>query len=113
MVLGRVIAHIHTVEFQKHRRLHAHILLILANKDKLATTKDCDSIISAELPNAQHYPGICTTIERHMMHSPCGLLNLESPCIVDGQCSKHYLKEFHAETQLNEDVYLMYQRYNN
>ena len=84
MVLGRVICHVHTVKFQKRGLPHAHILLILANEDKPVITEDCDSTVSAELPDAQRYPGPRATTERPMIHGPCGLLNLESPCMVDG-----------------------------
>ena len=113
MVLGRIIVHVHTVEFQKRELPHAHILFILANEVKPVTAEDCDSIVSAELLDSQRYPGASATIERHMIHGPCGLLNLESPCMVDERCSKRYPKEFHEETQLNEDGYPIYRRRNN
>ncbi|KAG2212942.1 hypothetical protein INT45_002312, partial [Circinella minor] len=113
MVLGRVIGHVHTVEFQKRGLPHAHILLILATEDKPITSADCDNIVSAQLPNAEQYPDAQATVERHMMHGPCGLLNHRSPYIVDGRCSKRYPKKFHEETEINEDGYPVYRRPNN
>jgi hypothetical protein len=41
-VLGRVVAHMHTIEFQKRGLPHAHILLILAPEDKLHSADDYD-----------------------------------------------------------------------
>ena len=80
MVLGRVIAHMHTIEYQKCGLAHAHILRILANEDKPITTEDCDNIcdniVSAELPDATISPAACATVERSMMHGPCGPLYL-------------------------------------
>ncbi|KAG2212479.1 hypothetical protein INT45_001526 [Circinella minor] len=99
MILGRVIGHVHTVEFQKRGLPHAHILLILANEDKSVTSADCDNIVSAQLPDAEQYSDVRATVERHMMH--------------DGRCSKRYPKEFHEETEINEDGYPVYQRPNN
>ncbi|KAG2215260.1 hypothetical protein INT45_004237 [Circinella minor] len=113
MVLGKVIGHVHTVEFQKRGLPHAHILLILANKDKPQTGADCDDIVSVELPDAEQYPDAWATVERHMIHGPCGLLNPRSPCMEDGRCTKRFPKIFNDDTQMNEDGYPVYRRRNN
>ncbi len=41
-IMGKVIGHIHVVEFQKRGLPHAHILLIMADEDKPRTTEDYD-----------------------------------------------------------------------
>jgi len=38
--MGKVIGHIHVIEFQKRGLPHAHILLIMADEDKPQTTED-------------------------------------------------------------------------
>jgi len=54
--LGKVVSHLYVVEFQKRGLPHAHILLILENKDKPKTTEDYDKIVSAELPDFTKFP---------------------------------------------------------
>src|SRR5262249_34988738 len=39
-VLGKVVAHVHVIEFQKRGLPHAHILMILAPEDKPETPED-------------------------------------------------------------------------
>ncbi|KAK1389884.1 hypothetical protein POM88_018062 [Heracleum sosnowskyi] len=50
-VLGRVLAVVYTVEFQKRGLPHAHIVLWLGTADKLLTVDDIDNVISAEIPD--------------------------------------------------------------
>jgi hypothetical protein len=42
------------------------------------------------------------------MHGPCGAANTEAPCMVNGKCSKHFPKNFCAETCFGQDGYLEY-----
>ncbi|KAG2210181.1 hypothetical protein INT45_004502 [Circinella minor] len=113
MVLGKVVGHVHTVEFQKRGLPHAHILLILAQTDKPRTPEDVDDIVSAELPNAAQYPAARATVERLMMHRPCGDLNSRSPCMQGGACSKRFPKQFSDETSMGENGYPVYRRRRN
>ncbi|KAG2217963.1 hypothetical protein INT45_001397 [Circinella minor] len=113
MVLGKVIGHVHTMEFQKRGLPHAHILLILAQSDKPRTPEDVDDIVSAELPNADQYPAARATVERLMMHGPCGDLNSRSPCMQGGACSKSFPKQFSDETNMSENGYPVYRRHRN
>lgn len=53
-------AHVHVVEFQKRGLPHAHILLILESEDKPRTTDDYDSIVQAEIPDADCFPQVCS-----------------------------------------------------
>ena len=96
--LGRVIAHVYVIEFQKRGLPHAHILLILASEDKIHSIEEIDSIISAEIPDRNLYPLAYETITTMMMHGPCSMLNPTAPCMKDGKCQKHYPKDFQETT---------------
>ena len=50
-VLGKVVSFSYVIEFQKRGLPHAHILIILDQKDKPRNTSDYDDIVSAELPD--------------------------------------------------------------
>ena len=54
--LGKVIAYVYVIEFQKRSLPHTHILLILALKNKIQSTMQYDSIVSAEIPNPKTHP---------------------------------------------------------
>ena len=112
-VLGRVVGHVHTIEFQKRGLPHAHILLILAPNDKPETAADVDNIVSAELPNAELYPAARATVERCMMHGPCGPTHPSSPCMKDGRCTRNFPKHIQNETLVNDDGYPEYRRRSN
>jgi len=55
-IFGKVIGHIHVVEFQKRGLPHAHILLIISPEDQPRTTDDYDKIVCAELPDPTTNP---------------------------------------------------------
>lgn len=112
-VLGRVVAHMYVIEFQKRGLPHVHILLILTTADKPRTPEDIDSIVSAQLPDPNLYPELYETVVSCMLHGPCGLNNVNSPCMVDEKCSKRYPKEFQEETIMTMDKYPEYKRPNN
>ncbi|KAK9665852.1 hypothetical protein RND81_14G140800 [Saponaria officinalis] len=59
---------------------HAHFLIILKTEFKMKCPGDYDKFISVEiLSEAEVQLG--KSMLRHMMHSPCGLLNPENPCM--------------------------------
>ena len=45
-----------------------------------------------------------------MIHGPCGTLNRNSPCMVDGQCTKGFPKQFLQCTEQGNDSYPKYRR---
>ena len=49
-------------------------------------------------------------IKRHMIHGPCGIINPKSPCMADGQCGKHFSKDFRVTTRLGDESYPEYRR---
>ena len=112
-ILGKVVAHVYVIEFQKRGLPHAHILMILSPEDKPTTPVDFDELVCAEIPNKDNQPILYTTISNFMIHGPCGNLNSNSPCMIDGKCSKGYHREFTTATTTNKYGYPLYRRRNN
>lgn len=104
---GHAKCWMYSVEWQKRGLPHAHILLWL--KEKLRAN-EVDNIISAEIPDPAVDPILHKTITTSIMHGPCGSLNQNSPCMVDGKCSKRYPKPLVAETVTDNDGYPVYRR---
>ena len=112
-VLGTPVAYIHVIEFQKRGLPHCHLLLILAEDSKVRDADDIDSLISAEIPDKETQPELFSIIKSSMVHGPCGTLNKNSPCMVDGECSKNYPKDFQSTTSLAVNGYPIYKREDN
>ena len=111
-IFGKMCAIIYVIEWQKQGPPHAHILAICDNISKPHTTKDYDSIVSAEIPHAHSHPKLHAVVTKFMMHGPCGTANPKSPCMIDGQCSKRFPKEYVKETYAGSDGYPHYRRRN-
>ncbi|XP_058742338.1 uncharacterized protein LOC131614807 [Vicia villosa] len=112
-VLGKVLAYMYTIEFQKRGLPHAHILLFLHPSNKYPRPEDIDRIISAEVPDPLQQPRLYNLVKSHMVHGPCGLANKRSICMKDGKCSKYYPKKFQPNTIVDHDGYPVYRRRNN
>nr|XP_047122906.1 uncharacterized protein LOC124806222 [Hydra vulgaris] len=110
---GKVITHVQVIEFQKRGLPHAHILLHLANDDKLETSQDIDDLICAEIPDPIVNCELYDIIKTCMIYGPCGILNPNSPCMKDGVCSKNYPKDFNANTVAVHNGYPRYRRRDN
>jgi hypothetical protein len=87
-ILGRTIARIYVVEFQKCGLPHAHILIFFTKDCKPHTIEDVDHMISAELPNSEINKLAHETIAICMMHGPCGAAFPNAPCMEEGKCKK-------------------------
>ncbi|XP_052206923.1 uncharacterized protein LOC127811252 [Diospyros lotus] len=112
-VFGTVRAVVYTIEFQKRGLPHAHILLFLSQDAKYPTGDDIDRIISAEIPDESIDPKYYAAVRDLMIHGPCGSLRRSSPCMVNGQCSKHFPKKFAEFTNVDDDGYPIYRRRDN
>jgi hypothetical protein len=106
-IYGETQCWMYSIEWQKRGLPHANILIWL--KEKISPS-EIDSVISAELPNPEEDPLLFDIITKNMIHGPCGTLNKNSPCMVDGKCSKRYPCELIQETQTGDDGYPLYQR---
>jgi len=106
-IFGQTLCWMYTIEWQKRGLPHSHMLIWLADKIK---SDDIDSIICAEIPDPQIDPILHNVVTKNMIHGPCGSLNRNSPCMIDGKCSKKFPRELIAETQTGEDSYPLYRR---
>ena len=111
-VLGNMVALIYVIKWQKRGPPHAHILGICDEESKPRTPEDYDNIVCAEIPDAQKFPELHQIVTTLMMHGPCGTNNPNSPCMVDGTCSKKFPKVFAEKTLPNTDGYPCYRRRN-
>uniref|UniRef100_A0A0R0HCZ1 ATP-dependent DNA helicase n=1 Tax=Glycine max TaxID=3847 RepID=A0A0R0HCZ1_SOYBN len=111
-LLGKVVAYMHTIEFQKKGLPHVHLLLFLHPDNKYSSLDDIDHIISAEIPSHENDPELYTLVQNHMVHGPCGILQPKSPCMKEGKCSHFYPKMFHPQTVLDSNDYPIYRRRN-
>ena len=111
-ILGKPLAHVYTIEFQKRGIPHAHILIILSDHDKPREPCEYDRIVCAKLPDPILQPRLHAIVKRCMMYGACGVANKSAPCLKDGKCSKRFLKAFSAVTTTSEDGYPLYRRRN-
>jgi hypothetical protein len=111
-ILGRTIAGIYVIEFQKRGLPHAHIFIFFAENFKPHTVKDVDYMINAELPNPETNRLAHEMVARCMMHGPRGATFPNAPCMEDGKCKKQYPRKFQSETMPNVNGYPIYQRRN-
>ncbi|KAI3939966.1 hypothetical protein MKW98_029742 [Papaver atlanticum] len=110
-VLGKVVAHVHVIKFQKRGLPHAHILIILNERDKLRSPDDYDRIVRAEIPDPNVEPELYASVLKHMIHMPCAL-SADSICKKDGKCKKRFPKPFAPETLEGQNSYPVYRRRN-
>ena len=106
-IYGIKRCHVYTIEWQKRGLLHVHCLSWMVEKIR---SDQIDSILSAELPDRNEDPALFGTITKHMIHGPCGQLNPRSPCMKDGQCTKHYPRQFLRESITYLNGYPLYRR---
>ena len=99
-VLGRTVAHIYVIEWQKRGLPHAHILICFDEESKIKTIKQVDAFVSAEIPDINKHKLAYETVSACLMHGPCGPAFPDSPCMKDGKCSKHFPKPLCEETRL-------------
>ncbi|KAI5410637.1 hypothetical protein KIW84_055960 [Lathyrus oleraceus] len=112
-LLGKVLAYMYTIEFQKRGLPHAHILIFLHPSNKYPTPSDIDRIILAEIPDQDTNEELYNLVKTHMIHGPCGFANRSSLCMKDGKCSKYFSKQFQPETIVDQDGFPVYRRRDN
>ena len=111
-IFGRAAAYVYTIEFQKRGLPHMHILIILKPPHKLLTPTDVDSVIRAYWPDPETEPLLFDTVNRLMVHGPCGAFNPNASCMENGKCTKGFPKAFQEFTTMDQDGYPKYCRPN-
>ena len=76
--------------------LNAHVLLIIREDDKPKTASHVDQVVSVEIPDPVSEPALYNLVDTHMVHGPCGALNLSCPCMKDGTCTKKRARDSRA-----------------
>ncbi|GBN68518.1 hypothetical protein AVEN_155439-1, partial [Araneus ventricosus] len=109
-IFGTVLAYIYVIEFQKRGLPHAHILLTLDSGSKIRTKDGIDKFVSVELPDPCTDLRLFQIVTKCMAHGPCGTININSPCMRDGQCCKRFPKQFKDDTEENVNGYPIYRR---
>ncbi|KAJ3707925.1 hypothetical protein LUZ61_011630 [Rhynchospora tenuis] len=107
---GPVSGLIHSVEFQKRGLPHVHIIVWLLHQNSLSDGAAIDHVISAELPDPDIDPDAYSLVSQFMVHGPCGPARPRSPCMQNGNCSKHFPKRFHDATLMTDDGVVLYRR---
>ena len=107
-LFGVVKAHLAVIEFQRRGLPHAHILLIMAEGNRLNTDDQVDAVICAELPpdpelaeegaDVEEMRRLQAIVVTNMIHGPCGTVNPKTPCMDGGKCQKGYPKQFRKHT---------------
>lgn len=106
-IFGVVRCWMYSIEWQKRGLPHAHILIWCMDKIQ---PNEIDDIICAEIPDSALDPELFEIITQNMVHGPCGALNIHSPCMIDGKCSKRYPRQLVSETITGNDGYPQYRR---
>ncbi|XP_076952150.1 uncharacterized protein LOC143625788 [Bidens hawaiensis] len=109
-LLGKVLAVVYIVEFQKRGLPHAHVCLFLHADHKFPSVAHVDPIICAEIPDKNEDPELYTLVSDFMIHGPCGAYNINCSCMVDKKCSKNFPKQFHDHTSIDESGFPLYRR---
>ncbi|XP_068628087.1 uncharacterized protein [Battus philenor] len=106
-VFGDTRCWMYSIEWQKRGLPHAHILIWLVERIQ---PDQIDDIICAEIPDHEVDPDLHDVVTTNMIHGPCGAINPQSPCMVDGKCSKRYPRKLTADTVTGNDGYPLYRR---
>lgn len=80
-IFGKAESYIYTIEFQKRRLPHAHILLFLIKQSKLQSPEDIDKNIKVEMPDKNQKPKLYEIVKNTMIYRSCGENRSNAPCI--------------------------------
>lgn len=100
----------YTIDFQKQGLPHAHILIFFHPQSKYPTPLDIDKIICSKILNPQLHPTLYNLVTTHMIHGPCGLSRMRSPCMINRKRSKYIPNKLTEVTKINEEGYPLYKR---
>ena len=70
-ILGKVVGHVLVIEWQKRGLPHCHMLLWMADRDRVDTPEQIDEVISARVPDPERFPRYFNLVKDMMCHGPC------------------------------------------
>lgn len=100
------------MSFKERGLPYAHILIILIKTEyKLRTADEIDQFVCVDIPDPVTERRLFDIVIINMMHGPCGPMILNSPCMANGEYTKHFPKRCTDETLFqNVDGYSTYHR---
>jgi hypothetical protein len=107
--LGRVVAYVSTIEFQKRGLPHIHLMLTLDKADRPDTPDKIDLLVSAKIPDPVEEPELHRVITGQNFHGPCQ----GRPCWTGSGCKQGFLKPFSEKKIVVDGAYPIYKRRNN
>ncbi|XP_047146116.1 uncharacterized protein LOC124818989 [Hydra vulgaris] len=110
-ILGRGIAYMGVIEFQKRGLPHCHLVLSQMDaNDNIRIPENANFIISAEIPDPGSDNCLHEIVATMRMHGICGTTNANAPCMIHSVCSKRFSKTFKDMTSLDTNGYPEYHR---
>ncbi|XP_074335081.1 uncharacterized protein LOC141672390 [Apium graveolens] len=107
---GVCIGVTYVVKFQKRGLPHIHMLIWLDADSKKNLKQNVDNFVSKEIPDPLLDPVGYAAVKEFMIHGPCGLQNVKSPCMKDLCCIRHFTKKYCARTTFDDSGFPMYMR---
>ena len=88
-----------------------HFLIIMKPRQKINCPADYDKYVSAEIPPESYNVVLRDSVQRNMMHGPCGEMNPRNVCMnKKGECKNKYPKDYCNETKQGLNSYPIYRR---
>ncbi|XP_074328238.1 uncharacterized protein LOC141666143 [Apium graveolens] len=107
---GVCVGVMYVIEFQKRGLPHVYMLIWLDAESKKNLKKNVDKFVSAEIPDPLLDLVGYRVVKEFIIHSPCGLQNVKSPCMKDLYCIRHFPKKYCARTTFDDSGFPMYMR---
>ncbi|XP_074377523.1 uncharacterized protein LOC141719037 [Apium graveolens] len=107
---GVCIGVMYVVEFRKRGLPHVHMLIWLDADSKKNLKQNVDNFVFAEIPDPIFDPVGYAAVNEFMIHGPCGLQNVKSPCMKDLRWIRHFPKKYCARTTFDDSGFPMYIR---
>ncbi|XP_074351559.1 uncharacterized protein LOC141690682 [Apium graveolens] len=86
------------------------MLIWLDADSKKNLKKNVDKYVSAEIQDPLLDPVGYAAVKEFMIHGPCGLPNLKSPCMKGFNCIRHFPKKHCARTTFDDSGFPIYMR---
>ncbi|VVC46268.1 Helitron helicase-like domain [Cinara cedri] len=77
-IFGNINVYVYTIEFQKCGLPYTQILILLLEDYKFQTADDISNVIRTYLPHPETERQLHAAVSSHMIHEPCGPLNLNN-----------------------------------